>query len=669
MEVCTGVYQSSEIYQTYDFEDTNAIISAHRVPWRFGHTNDILTLIEGNKEQGKDYLNGIFALDITLFVVFCIWCLFILALKCFGQDKVGGWSGQMRPLKPPPRINDYDDTDVSVRDRRFVEDMEEWEHNTQKTRRNHKIAKVSVVVAGCAIIVSAISMSVWGVQSLVHSGQNTRETIEMIQNLTDGGIKIIDAVFEANFELTEGIRALSNETIALCPNGRDKICYDGAPPEDSILCDWDWFQSNGSSSLLNDSSLVDILNLVDEELADIYEDLGDGKEDLQDFYQFLDRADKSVQSFNWAYRVARMFGISLAVLCAVIVYGVVRQPPRILYCMSCFVTIPLFCLLVFLCFVFSLVFVVGTITVADLCYGTPDDRILAILHQIESQLKGHMYEFGVYFVSKCPPALNPVDFELVSNSLFAFATALYTIYGGWVAITSDYVQACGDEGLVLAAFEIVRGFARQTCDLGMIMSTLNEYFKCDNFFPVYEQLVYETMCYNGSSGFLALGVSQVVIVLMSLVILTARCAFHPLVVEEGEEKSMEKKDGASVSKEEHEEAENGHADLSYVTDLNGVAPDSDVDAPLAEVEPLKESSVAPLESAIEEKTASKDSSTCSPVEESPASPESAIEEKSASNGVTTKSPIEETSAPQESGNEENTASNDSSTNSPVEQLS
>lgn len=85
-----------------NFTNTAPIIAAHnRVP-RFGHSNDILDLISGSRNEQKDYLTGVFAFSILVCCIFLAWSFLLCLWKGMGSKRVGFLSGQRQALPPRP---------------------------------------------------------------------------------------------------------------------------------------------------------------------------------------------------------------------------------------------------------------------------------------------------------------------------------------------------------------------------------------------------------------------------------------------------------------------------------------------------------------------------------------------------------------------------------------
>jgi hypothetical protein len=63
---------------------------------------------------------------------------------------------------------------------------------------------------------------------------------------------------------------------------------------------------------------------------------------------------------------------------------------------------PAFTILVIIAFVFSMAFVLGSMTVADLCYDSPDDKILIILNRFQEQLSPIVVEIASFYINGKP---------------------------------------------------------------------------------------------------------------------------------------------------------------------------------------------------------------------------------------------------------------------------
>jgi cell division protein FtsL len=106
-----------------EFSNTKSIISAHTKIWRAGHTDNILSLIIGTKDEGISYLTGLLVTSITVLICFIAWMVLLITLKGFGRNRVGLLSGRRKQLPPRPSGNNpksaaaaagIDDIDVDI---------------------------------------------------------------------------------------------------------------------------------------------------------------------------------------------------------------------------------------------------------------------------------------------------------------------------------------------------------------------------------------------------------------------------------------------------------------------------------------------------------------------------------------------------------------------------
>lgn len=103
-EICSReiFVDDSDKFSFPPFENTTPIIAAHTKIWRGGHTNNILSLILGSKQDATSYLAGLLVSSITVLVCFVAWMILLITLKGFGRDRVGFLSGKRAKLPPGP---------------------------------------------------------------------------------------------------------------------------------------------------------------------------------------------------------------------------------------------------------------------------------------------------------------------------------------------------------------------------------------------------------------------------------------------------------------------------------------------------------------------------------------------------------------------------------------
>lgn len=226
--------------------------------------------------------------------------------------------------------------------------------------------------------------------SLSQGVDEGRNAIGIVQNLTEGGINIIETVIEQNKEGSDVVQRFLDVTNSFCPTVRNPICTD---TNNFTTCDF--------TGIFDNEELEAVLeHFAAGERSVLYEELARAKNNLEDFHDYTYGLDSKAQSFHAVVRVAVVFSWMLAVVCIAIMVGVVLRLPKLLTCLRHIIVIPSFSILVFCSFVFSMLFIIGSMALADLCIDSPDPRILVILDRFKDQLSPIMVEFASFYVNR-----------------------------------------------------------------------------------------------------------------------------------------------------------------------------------------------------------------------------------------------------------------------------
>lgn len=141
--------------------------------------------------------------------------------------------------------------------------------------------------------------------------------------------------------------------------------------------------------------ITTIKHFKDAEQSIYYQDLISARQDLEELENLLVTMDDTAIKFNWALYCSVVGSMIMAGLCLLILFGVICPTWRLLDCLRHWFIVPAFSMLVIFAFLFALVFVLGSMAVADLCYDSPDTQILIILNRFSEQLS----PLGVQIVS------------------------------------------------------------------------------------------------------------------------------------------------------------------------------------------------------------------------------------------------------------------------------
>ncbi len=89
-----------------------------------------------------------------------------------------------------------------------------------------------------------------------------------------------------------------------------------------------------------------------------------------------------------------------------------------------------------------------------------------------------------------------------------------------------------DQQLGSKAVDTTRFVSTSVCGAADLLRDLHLYLQCENWYPLYEEGVYNTMCHEGASGFSWVTSTQIAIVVFSMVILTLRVVFDDIDIVE-----------------------------------------------------------------------------------------------------------------------------------------
>jgi hypothetical protein len=374
-----------EDYQVPVFRNTAAISWMHSAPPRFGHDSDLNDVINGSQEDRDDYLKGLLASSIAMFCFFSVWITTLLVLKCCGLKRVGFWSGSVTPLPSTSpnqggRLEDY-------LERRA------WSAQKQAAKRRLTIMRLIVLFAGTSVIISAGLMVARGVSSLVDTLDEGRKAISIAADLIQQGIDLTEDFLETNSQAQNDTVLLLEATNGFCPNVREELCED--------------FSNNIANCNLEGIPFSEEIQIVIDFLDDLqgfaFTKVFKFRDGLVSMLEVAEELDQKASTFNWAFYVSASFAIALAVLCLIMMIGVVmawlRRLPRIFYCFRTIVIVPLFMMLVFVSWIFSMVFVIGSMALADTCINSPDEKVSKLIDQLKDDLSSIIAEFLIFYIS------------------------------------------------------------------------------------------------------------------------------------------------------------------------------------------------------------------------------------------------------------------------------
>jgi hypothetical protein len=392
------------------FQNTAAIQWMHEAPLRFGHTRNIQLYISGDKSDKDNYVTGLVGSSIAMCYFFLVWIVLLILFKfCLGPKRVGFLSGStMTPLlmKPNPFIttviktigtgefleDDIEGAMTHEQYKKFIQHQEEWRTAKTAARRRLNSMRILVLIAGASIIVCAGLMVAKGATSLVDSVDGSRDALAHVSNLTQQGIALIDRFDTIRQKAATSLDTLLEKTNRLCPLVREKLCTDIFDPKSCNLQDIPYPED-----------IQTVIDYFDGTKGLVFDEVIKFRADLVTIQERADNMDQKAATFNWAFWVASALALALAVLCFLMMIGVILawldRLPRIFYCFRMLVVVPLFILLGLVAWGFSMVFLIGSLALADTCINSPDGTVLTVVEKYRDQMSSIATDFLIYYIT------------------------------------------------------------------------------------------------------------------------------------------------------------------------------------------------------------------------------------------------------------------------------
>merc|ERR1711920_332298 len=149
---------------------------------------------------------------------------------------------------------------------------------------------------------------------------------------------------------------------------------------------------------------------------------------------------------------------------------------------------------------------------ADFCFGGPDDKIIKALNQ--SGLDPAVVEIADFYLKGCQDELLSGIVRNVTEVAFDGGAAVLLFAHNLLEDVQNFeipkwLQMCGHDGSIVreilgvahVLIHVVVGAAQE----------LKKLLFCENINPIYVEIVYKAVCYNGITGIRLIYITQLVI--------------------------------------------------------------------------------------------------------------------------------------------------------------
>ena len=517
---------------------------------------------------------------------------------------------------------DGDSDEVSVllltqEDEREIADYEVAVLAYYKTceKRNTRMRRIRAMASICCacIIVAAVLFVVYGTRSLTNTTTIMIDGIDRIEAATskisdqvDDWIVLQDQTVQATTKFLDTTFFNDN----FCPGNSGPFCSiestlpsspatnNGAEDTtSSSVCDFTELQQQLGVGNVYDS----LWNYLDGTLDLVAgEGIPELQLDLEQWNDYMASARKNLQTFNWSFWVASGCNLALATICLSLLVAVLmlyfgRPLPRCFKFVRSWLFLPSLLLLTTLGWIFTAIFIAMSLANLDMCISTPDKVVSTILKS--QQMKGYLVgsilpSFLTFFVNGCSSSVGtspPRELDQKIVIVQQLVLPAMQEVQNTIAQTGTSLQTyCGATVDMDPFRQLIDALATQLCTLAESLALIRNEFTCSQFYPIYEEVAYEGLCYEGTDGFVWAASTQLAMVVLVMILLTLRVAYYELDEVAGESSGScfqdwcccttspprnleeDNDDGSSVDGDGYIESENRKAATSGITEAGSI---------------------------------------------------------------------------------------------------
>mmetsp|Transcript_58034 Transcript_58034/g.141833 ORF Transcript_58034/g.141833 Transcript_58034/m.141833 type:complete len:1124 (+) Transcript_58034:109-3480(+) len=378
----------------------------------------------------------------------------------------------------------------------------------------------------CGTVDSSVTLitlfNEWQKQNGIGNGQVLEGIGDLVEEVDNNSSSTIQIMWNDIIELANNFDFETASAKVI--EGAIGTACKGSEIGTSILCD-----SEGILTTLITTQLAGLVDKANWLLPDMIS----FNEDLMSTYEKLEDYKSTVSTFDWALSLALFFMI-LSASVALFLLGVLVFPrfasSRVVQRIHMYWVVPIFMFSAFLSLIFTCVFLLGSMSMADFCFDGPEENLLAMAAEFGSNAQSQIfpgkttYEFLRFYLRRCETPLPTLELlnKIVDENdqfLFGFEEEL-------VDLSFRITDTCGTDGtgalFLVTTTTRIRDFA---CEITNLVRSFRDLIRCSNIRPLYEQVMYQTICFAASDACWWMAATNFFVVGCSLLLITFRSAF------------------------------------------------------------------------------------------------------------------------------------------------
>lgn len=554
IDASMDLFQLSYPLETYNatpftpkqYDVTKMVEGQHQFT-RFGHTNNFQAFVSGitnSSDTSTDYILGVCAAAMLVFVVALVWFMVITGLKVAGQKKVGFLAGRL--IHP-----DFDEnaergsgmTLPVIEEEPASEEIEsliesdadtespliitadahspllisnnidiDLEQVKKEKKFNRKVLAVRAVfvLSGISVMVCGILFYAKGVSAFGRSLDAVSSSLNLVQQTANAAINITETLLTDKDQLLNGLNTTKINV------GNELLCNgDGAIAE------------NIKSHVKEIEAEVESVNSI------IEENVGSLVKDLRQVITIADEVDKKLEAANIFFYITITISVIVIVLILAMLVMTYFSAKGVENCCTKLLTYgllwPVFIFFLILFWIFALLFLVTSLAGSDFCVK-PDQIVEGLLRQYQDQFQSVIFQFAIYYISGCQVLPKTDQIDSMSAEI---GEVVDTVHDLSEFVMSQSLNGLESQcGLTQSAATALQGGAGLLHNASHTVNNawidVRHFVECKTFNPIYTTLVHDAICVDGVDGLAWLFSSSMFLAVFAMIMITFRAALYPV---------------------------------------------------------------------------------------------------------------------------------------------
>jgi len=399
-----------------------------------------------------------------------------------------------------------------------------WEKFCQRQDKRVHRTRIVSAIANVFVIVGAGLFCAYGYKYINRTFDSVRGGFGEMQTTLSFTIDLLNNLEASQNSSSEENRQALEAGNGMCTNVQPQLC--NKTDDNSFSC-------NTTGVPFIGSEMGQILEIVYGSKSWVFDQLTEMRGDLQEMHDDLDSLVNGQNDLEWAFWISFSFSCFIGVQCCIMLWalhvahkGDGSRPFKFYRRHFLF---PMFVIAIIIAYVFTCVFIIAAVGSSDFCIGSPNPKVDWLLTETEGSGRNLVWDFAKYYVNQCPSDGRPTALTAKIEVIIALMNRIVAVIGEASNNAAEWEAICGSDVGIVEAFGA--GIASTACGISKLLESIKRVSWCRNWTPIYNQFMYDAICYDAQEGLAWVASSMFCILVFGFVILFLRAAVFEVETE------------------------------------------------------------------------------------------------------------------------------------------